>query len=166
MKSPLFYRKGADMLTKHINSVCLVSIARLGPLYVIATNEDVSRHNGPAAILSSMEMNVGIICASLPSLRAITLRTCSRHHQPTSPHCSHSGWSRFGKRKDDIELGDINLGVGVRQDSGTGGSAITKIISVSQERKDPRKLSIWSINGGGIFAGAGVSKAHISSDKP
>lgn len=160
MKSPLFYDKGADRLIKHINSVCLVSIARLGPLYVIASTEDVSRHNGPAAILSSMEMNVGIICASLPSLRAITLRTWSRHRQSLSHH-SRAGWSRVGKRKDNIELE-----AGLRQDSGTGDSAITKIISVSQERQDPRKLSIWSINGGGIFDGAaGVSKAQISSAK-
>ncbi|KEQ60632.1 uncharacterized protein M437DRAFT_27966, partial [Aureobasidium melanogenum CBS 110374] len=49
--------------------VCVVSIARLAPLYVIATHADVSKHNGPAAFLSSMEVNVGIICASLPSLR-------------------------------------------------------------------------------------------------
>ncbi|KAG9645363.1 hypothetical protein KCU95_g10263, partial [Aureobasidium melanogenum] len=144
--------------------VCLVSIARLGPLYTIATSADVSRHNGPSAFLSSMEVNVGIICASLPSLRAITLRTCSRrhkHHHSMSPHHSHSGWWRFGRRNDNIELE-----AGHKQDmSNISGSAITKIVSVSQERKDARKVSIWSMSGGGIFdGGAGVSKAHISSD--
>ncbi|KAH0386702.1 hypothetical protein KCU92_g2450, partial [Aureobasidium melanogenum] len=144
--------------------VCLVSIARLGPLYTIATSADVSRHNGPAAFLSSMEVNVGIICASLPSLRAITLRTCSRRHnrhQSMSPHHSHSGWWRFGRKDDNIELE-----AGHKQDmSKNSGSAITKIVSVSQEHKDARKMSIWSMNGGGIFdGGAGVSKVHISSD--
>ncbi|KAK6001408.1 hypothetical protein QM012_002739 [Aureobasidium pullulans] len=142
--------------------VCLVSIARLGPLYVIASDADVSRHNGPAAFLSSMEVNVGIICASLPSLRAITLRTCSRrntNHQSTSQHHSHSGWWRFGRKNDNIELE-----AGPKQDMSHTGSAITKIISVNQERKDARKVSIWSLDGGGIFAGAGISKAHIQSN--
>ena len=31
--------------------VCLVSIARLGPLYIISTDTDVSKHNGGAAVL-------------------------------------------------------------------------------------------------------------------
>ncbi|KAH0260536.1 hypothetical protein KCU91_g14569, partial [Aureobasidium melanogenum] len=141
--------------------VCVVSIARLAPLYVIATHADVSKHNGPAAFLSSMEVNVGIICASLPSLRAITLRTCSRrntHRQSMSQRHDHSKWWRFGQRNDNIELE-----AGPGQDSINSSSAITKLVSVTQERKDARRMSLWSIDGGGIFAGAGVSKAHICS---
>ncbi|KAI4720419.1 hypothetical protein E4T48_03322 [Aureobasidium sp. EXF-10727] len=140
----------------------------LGPLYIIATNSDVSKYNGPAALLSSMEVNVGIICASLPSLRAITLRTCSRrnsnrHPAPSSRH-SHSGWWRFGKRNDNVELE-----AGSNQDLSNEGSAITKMVSIkmdTQERRDSKKLSIWSINGGGgggIFDG-GAAKAYIRSD--
>ncbi|KAI4725042.1 hypothetical protein E4T49_07178 [Aureobasidium sp. EXF-10728] len=146
--------------------VCLVSIARLGPLYIIATNSDVSKYNGPAALLSSMEVNVGIICASLPSLRAITLRTCSRnsHRHPAPSRHSHSGWWRFGKRNDNVELE-----AGSNQDLSNEGSAITKMVSIkmdTQERRDSKKLSIWSINGGGgggIFDGGAV-KAYIRSD--
>ncbi|KAH0363640.1 hypothetical protein KCU65_g7232, partial [Aureobasidium melanogenum] len=141
--------------------VCVVSIARLKPLYTISVHADVSRHNGAAAFLSSMEVNVGIICASLPSLRAITLRTWSRrntHRQSMSQRNSHPRWWRFGRRN------DIELEAGQRQDSVNSGSAITKIVSVTQENKDARKVSLWSMNGGGIFAGAGASKAYISSD--
>ncbi|KAI5207910.1 hypothetical protein E4T39_01681 [Aureobasidium subglaciale] len=142
--------------------VCLVSMARLGPLYVIADTQDVSKHNGPAAFLSSMEVSVGIICASLPSLRAITLRTCSRrssHRQPQ--RVNHAKWWRFGKRNGDIELGEVHF----QSESGSG-SAITKIVSFkldTQERRGSgRKLSIWSTHNGGIFDG-GAAKAWIRS---
>ncbi|KAI5274456.1 hypothetical protein E4T47_02638 [Aureobasidium subglaciale] len=142
--------------------VCLVSMARLGPLYVISNTQDVSKHNGPAAFLSSMEVNVGIICASLPSLRAITLRTCSRrssHRQ--SERINHAGWWRFGKRNDNIELEE-----GHRQNESGSGSAITKVVSIkmdTQERRESgRKLSIWSTHNGGIFDG-GAAKAWIRS---
>ncbi|KAI4761124.1 hypothetical protein E4T52_01887 [Aureobasidium sp. EXF-3400] len=143
--------------------VCLVSIARLGPLYIIATTNDVSLHNGPAAFLSSMEVNVAIICASLPSLRAITLRTCSRRtsqrHQPTSIHHSHSGWWQFDRRND-----DVGLEGGQRHDSG---SAITKSVTIemsTRERRESRKSSVWSLPFiGGIFDGGVNVKAHIKS---
>lgn len=150
------------MLTKH--SVCLVSIARLGPLYIISTNTDVSKHDGGAAVLSSMEVNVGIICASLPSLRAITIRTCSRrntHRRSMSARHSHPGWWRFGKNNDNIDPE-----AGPKQEMSNSGSAITKIVSITQDRKDARKVSQWSLGGGGgIFdGGAGASRAYIRSD--
>ena len=157
----------ALLTTTHAKSVCLVSIARLGPLYIIATTNDVSLHNGPAAFLSSMEVNVAIICASLPSLRAITLRTWSQRHshhhqQPTSTHHSHSGWWRFGRQNDDIELEG-----GQRQDLNDSGSAITKSVTIemsTKERRGSRKSSIWSLPfHGGIFDGGIVTKAHIKS---
>lgn len=147
-------------------SVCLVSIARLGPLYIIATTNDVSLHNGPAAFLSSMEVNVAIICASLPSLRAMTLRTCSQrhshHHDPEQIHHSHSGWWRFGRQNDDIELEG-----GQRQDLNDSGSAITKSVTIemsTKERRGSRKSSIWSLPfHGGIFDGGITTKAHVKS---
>jgi hypothetical protein len=163
VSKPIHHRSARLWYTNQSQSVCLVSIARLGPLYIIATTNDVSLHNGPAAFLSSMEVNVGIICASLPSLRAITLRTCSRRHshQATSTHHSHSEWWRVGKN-DDIELEG-----GQRQNMCISGSAITKSVSIqmeTQERRGSRKSSIWSLGGfsGGIFDG-GLAKAHIRS---
>ncbi|KEQ98823.1 hypothetical protein AUEXF2481DRAFT_1655 [Aureobasidium subglaciale EXF-2481] len=142
--------------------VCLVSMARLGPLYVISNTQDVSKHNGPAAFLSSMEVNVGIICASLPSLRAITLRTCSRRSSHPQPErTNHAGWWQFDKRNDNIELEE-----GHRQNESGSGSAITKVVSIkmdTQERRESgRKLSIWSTHNGGIFDG-GAAKAWIRS---
>lgn len=164
VSEPIHQQSSRLWYTNEPQSVCLVSIARLGPLYTIATTNDVSLHNGPAAFLSSMEVNVGIICASLPSLRAITLRTCSRRHshRAASTHHSHSRWWRIGKRNDDIELEG-----GQRQDLSVSGSAITKSVSIqmeTQERRGSRKSSIWSLGGfsGGIFDG-GLAKAHIRS---
>lgn len=154
------------LTTIHDKSVCLVSIARLGPLYIIATTDDVSLHNGPAAFLSVMEVNVAIICASLPSLRAITLRTWSQrhshHHRPRSVHHSNSGWWRFGRNRDDIELEG-----GQRQEMSNEGSAITKCVTIemsTNERRGSRKSSIWSLPFyGGIFDGGVINKAHIKS---
>ncbi|THY74742.1 hypothetical protein D6C87_03260 [Aureobasidium pullulans] len=146
--------------------VCLVSMARLRPLYVIATANDVSQSNGPAAWLSSMEVNVGIICASLPSLRAITLRTCCRRTKHASPRTDHAGWWQFDKQRPD----DVELEGGQRYNmSNSGGSAITKMVTIqtdTQERRDSgRKLSIWSLGNGGIFDGGAVMRAWVNAGK-
>ncbi|KAF1356127.1 hypothetical protein BDV97DRAFT_364919 [Delphinella strobiligena] len=49
--------------------VCLTSILRLKALYVISVSTDVTWDNGEAAEWSSLEVNIAIICASLPTLR-------------------------------------------------------------------------------------------------
>lgn len=54
---------------------CIISILRLQSLYVISKSTDVSWDNPLAAIWSSMEVNVGIICSvssvdSTPSLES------------------------------------------------------------------------------------------------
>lgn len=49
--------------------VCLTSILRLKALYAISVSTDVTWDNGGAAEWSSLEVNIGIICASLPTLR-------------------------------------------------------------------------------------------------
>lgn len=55
-------------------SACVVSITRLNALYIMCTGNDAARDNGAAAVLSSIEVNVGIICASLPPLRSTIVR--------------------------------------------------------------------------------------------
>lgn len=49
--------------------VVLTSVLRLKSLYTISVSRDVTWDNGGAAAWSSVELNVGIICASLPTLR-------------------------------------------------------------------------------------------------
>ncbi|KAL5414765.1 hypothetical protein PMIN04_008888 [Paraphaeosphaeria minitans] len=51
--------------------VCLVSIIRLQTLVSISNSMDPTFDNPPAAMLSAIETNVGIICACLPSMRPL-----------------------------------------------------------------------------------------------
>lgn len=64
-------------LTK-ASSVCLVSILRLQSLYVISKSSDVSWDNPPAAMWSVIEVNVGIVCSCLPTLKACVSRYLPR----------------------------------------------------------------------------------------
>ncbi|USP81674.1 hypothetical protein yc1106_08948 [Curvularia clavata] len=51
--------------------VCIVSILRLQSLVAISNSSDQTYDNPPAATWSSVETNVGIICACLPLLRPL-----------------------------------------------------------------------------------------------
>ncbi|KAF7187939.1 Satratoxin biosynthesis SC1 cluster protein 4, partial [Pseudocercospora fuligena] len=53
---------------------CLMSILRLQSLYVISKSTDVSWDNPLAAIYSSMEVNIGITCSCLPTLKGLATR--------------------------------------------------------------------------------------------
>ncbi|KAF2167882.1 hypothetical protein M409DRAFT_65944 [Zasmidium cellare ATCC 36951] len=53
---------------------CVISILRLQSLYVISKSTDVSWDNPMAAIWSSMEVNVGIICSCIPTLKGLLTR--------------------------------------------------------------------------------------------
>lgn len=54
--------------------VCLISILRLKSLWVISQSQDITYDNGGAASWSSLEVNIAIICASLPTLRKTIIR--------------------------------------------------------------------------------------------
>ncbi|PNS15537.1 hypothetical protein CAC42_796 [Sphaceloma murrayae] len=54
--------------------VCLTSILRLRALYDVTNSTDLTWENGPIAYWSSVEVNVGIVCASLPTLKAFAMK--------------------------------------------------------------------------------------------
>ncbi|KAF2219703.1 hypothetical protein BDZ85DRAFT_183704, partial [Elsinoe ampelina] len=54
--------------------VCLTSILRLHSLYNVTKSTDLTWDNGPIAYWSSVEVNVGIICACLPTLKAFAMK--------------------------------------------------------------------------------------------
>jgi hypothetical protein len=54
--------------------VCLISVLRLSSLYTISISTDVSWDNPLAAIWSSTEVNVGILCSCLPTLKGCLTR--------------------------------------------------------------------------------------------
>lgn len=53
---------------------CIISILRLQSLLVFLHNTDISWHNPLAAIWSSLEVNIGIVCSCLPTLKAMVSR--------------------------------------------------------------------------------------------
>jgi hypothetical protein len=69
--------------------VCLVSILRLHSLYIVSISEDTTWANTEAAIWSSIEVNTGIVCASLPTVKPLISRifprllSSNRSNQPT-----------------------------------------------------------------------------------
>ena len=50
---------------------CIISILRLQALYVVSHTTDISWYNPLAAIWSSTEVNVGILCSCLPTLKGL-----------------------------------------------------------------------------------------------
>jgi hypothetical protein len=58
----------------NLRSGCITSILRLHSLYIISRSDDVTWDNVGAATWSSVELNVGIMCACLPPLRPLMNR--------------------------------------------------------------------------------------------
>lgn len=52
-------------------SATVASICRLHSLYIVDISTDITWDNPGSAIWSAIELNVGILCASLPTLRAL-----------------------------------------------------------------------------------------------
>jgi len=76
-----------------------VSILRLQSLVAISNSEDQTYDNAPAAIWSSIEINVGIICSCLPCLRLIAARFLpavfsSNNAANSAQQCTHSIYRR------------------------------------------------------------------------
>ncbi|KAL1306509.1 hypothetical protein AAFC00_005204 [Neodothiora populina] len=62
---------------------CLITIIRLHILYDIAVAADVALDNGLPAIISSTEVNIGIMCASIPCWRSTIVtfyKRMKKHH--------------------------------------------------------------------------------------
>ena len=80
----------APQLTLLVVSTCIVSILRLQSLYVISRAVDVTWENPLAAIWSSVEVNTGILCSCLPTLKACLTRVSPHIFSNTSAHSSEN----------------------------------------------------------------------------
>lgn len=83
----------------------MISILRLESLLVFLHNPDVSWNNPLAAIWSSVEVNTGILCSCLPTLKALTSRIFPRifatgYYNASGPReNTHTYGSGAGSRK-------------------------------------------------------------------
>lgn len=68
---------------------CIISILRLESLLTFLHNTDISWNNPLAAIWSSVEVNTGILCSCLPTLKALVTRLFPRVFH--SSYLQHSG---------------------------------------------------------------------------
>ncbi|KAJ6283258.1 hypothetical protein J3E71DRAFT_214907 [Bipolaris maydis] len=94
--------------------VCIVSILRLQSLVAISNSSDQTYDNPPAATWSSVETNVGIICACLPLLRpllakyfprAFPSRHRSQYSRPNYPaNYGSKGGSKILRSKNEYVL--------------------------------------------------------------
>jgi len=83
--------------------VCIVAILRLHAVQIISNSSDTTHDNVAAAYWSSVELNTGIICACMPTIRPIIakifptwLGTAPRRSaaDTTPPYQSHQGGAR------------------------------------------------------------------------
>lgn len=79
--------------------VVMTSVLRLKSLYIISVSHDVTHDNGAAAAWSSLELNVGIICASLPTLRKTISRFFPRLFSASEAHVYYGSASASQNRK-------------------------------------------------------------------
>lgn len=63
---------------------CIISILRLQSLLVFLQTSDISWHNPLAAIWSSLEVNIGITCSCLPTLKSLVSRWFPRAFHSSS----------------------------------------------------------------------------------
>ncbi|KAF8855779.1 hypothetical protein BDZ45DRAFT_746064 [Acephala macrosclerotiorum] len=103
LKLPLKQKVGLMMIFALGGFVCLVSILRLHSLYVVSISEDTTWANTEAAIWSSIEINTGIVCASLPTIKPVIswifprLLSSNRSTQPTYISNGSRLQNRFGQ---------------------------------------------------------------------
>jgi hypothetical protein len=64
--------------------VCIISVVRLQSLLAISNSTDPTADNPPAATLSAIETNVGIITACLPALRPVLSAVLPKYFPPTT----------------------------------------------------------------------------------
>lgn len=57
---------------------CIVSLLRLQSLHAVSVSQDISWDNPMAALWSNLEVNIGIICSCLPTLKTCVLRVFPR----------------------------------------------------------------------------------------
>lgn len=96
---------------------CIISILRLQSLLVFLHDPDLSWHNPLVAIWSSMEVNVGILCSCLPTLKTLVTRWF--------PRALQSGYLRGSERRGNGQEGAGTGSSGVESEGGRGADKLS-----------------------------------------
>jgi len=70
---------------------CIVSLLRLQSLYAVSVSKDISWDNPMAALWSNLEVQIGIICSCLPTLKSSLTRIFPRIFASSSRGASSNG---------------------------------------------------------------------------
>lgn len=151
--------------------VCLVSILRLHSLYVVSNSSDITWDNTDAAIWSIIEVDTGIICASLPTIkpvisklfpRLLSSNQSTQATQPYPPSDFHSSHQRTEpSTRGAIKLHDVES---------LTHNTVTKIEASERCVENVTTVRTTDENGTEIFVTTSVamdveSKSETGSDK-
>ena len=78
-------------------STCIISILRLQSLYVVSHSKDISWDNPLAAIWSCSELNVGIICSCIPTLKGCVVRVFPSLFSSTNVYGNQDSAHKLGQ---------------------------------------------------------------------
>lgn len=92
------------------HSVCVVSIIRLSALNYLLHSVDFSYANAHAAVWSGAELNVAIICSSLPALKGLVQRFFPRFFSSTFFSGSGSSQASSSRRRSKRISGLLGVG--------------------------------------------------------
>lgn len=134
---------------------CIISILRLQSLLVFLQTTDISYHNPLAAIWSNLEVNIGILCSCLPTLKAMVTRYFPRafnssylrgsdhsHERRAGNGEGHTAASSSGSSNQPTDKFSFDaLG------RGPGREAATQKTTVRSEPRERREQRLWGRNG-------------------
>lgn len=92
------------MRSNTLNSVCIVSIIRLPTLRAASMATDPTWNNVSAALWTLTELNVAILCSSLPVLRPLVFKSTGRGSKKTITGEAAKSVSKQNSRGDALEL--------------------------------------------------------------
>lgn len=127
-RAPLLHRVLIGVVLAFGSSACIISILRLHTLHPSTTSSDPSWDKVPSAIFGIIEVNVGIACAAVVTLRPLFRVVQDRTKRDADPSTEAAGAIRFGNfpGRRHMMISDDGLGLV------TFGSDTTRVASACQ----------------------------------
>lgn len=132
-------------VTDVVSSVTVISILRLRSLVTFASSLNPTWDQVDVINWSNLELNIGIMCANLPTLRVILVRLFPKVLGTTkaTDRAAYyaSGNQSYGMKKDDVALGS-KAGKSLGSKKGQNVDAITYTTTYEVRHTDSDELSL------------------------
>ncbi|XP_014551562.1 hypothetical protein COCVIDRAFT_30927 [Bipolaris victoriae FI3] len=137
--------------------VCLVSFLRLHALTVLVSNQrDSTYYSAPVAYWSSIEMNLAIVCASLPALKPLMVKVLPGFSSRGGSNSYGLGTGGLGKSK--------SMSHGIRSTARHAGAGDIELGSSSHVAR-PEKSSDDNILGKNIYVSRHIEQHYDDSSR-